>query len=143
MKPVIPPQVRAPQKRSSWIKELGLDESHLDHLRPNRCRDCGDPCVGELCARCPGHEWFPDPKWKPRDLVKETQIEPGIWVRTSSFDTMTKYGYCYRTFGVDEKTSRTQDVRWYYSRDGAEADHQACVNFVMQKRAERRRRGWR
>jgi hypothetical protein len=92
-----------------------------------------------VCDECPLYKYEPDPVWKYPDLVNETQIEPGIFVRTCAFERMTKYGYCYLTFAVAVRSSQMKEVRRYKTREEAEASHQECVTFVIARRAERRR----
>lgn len=93
-----------------------------------------------LCDQCPFIDPVPiDSQWSYPDLIDETQVEPGIFVRTCAMREITPGGFSYHTIAIATKTSRIKEVRLYYSRKDAADGHQYCVNYVIDQRAARRR----
>jgi len=110
------------------------------HCKAKPSRDWSDIVSGSVvCDQCALFKYEVDPEWDYPVMLQETQIEPGIWVRTCAMERMSKYGDCWYTFAVDVKTSRIKEVRRYRTKAGALAAHQECVNFVIVRREAMKR----
>jgi hypothetical protein len=71
------------------------------------------------------------------DLVAETEIEPGVYVRTLALPKPNKYGNHYETVGV---AGNKMKGLWYHqSREAAIAAHPTACRYILQQRRARSR----
>lgn len=91
------------------------------------------------CDLCAIHKYKDDPDWLYPQIVGDTQIEPGVYVRTQALRNRSKYGWHWHCVAIDTRTSRMKEVRRYYDLESATDQHQACVNFVLARREEMKR----
>lgn len=102
----------------------------------------GYPEVGYRLLRHPQHEGIPatheyaSKEWKFPDIIAETELAPGVIVRTCAMEKPSKHGWFYATYYVNTSKGIRRVMGAERVRREAERVHNVHVRHAEAKRAK-------